>query len=158
MPCTSHPGAGHSASVSSFLIRILVAFILDWFLPAVVKVKLEWSYSFSVIGAGIVLVAGMFAFLIRWHFRVLYGLSEIAAGAIFAGDRIFSAMQSRSASTDLNSLGWALLGGGIYLIVRGLDNLHQYFLGKANDRLVAYFDKIWKQVVVGEEIRRDSPI
>ena len=68
------------------------------------------------------LAAGTFLFLVRLKFRFVYGLSEAVMGfvvAVYKFTQDLSANNALSANTYL-----VVLTAGIYLMVRGFDNMH----------------------------------
>lgn len=76
----------------------------------------------AAVGCAIVFTAGGLLFLLRLRHRAIYGATEILAGLVLAGHRVYSESAS-PAPWDLGVYG-ALLTAGAYLVVRGLDNMH----------------------------------
>lgn len=74
------------------------------------------------LAVGITLVAGLVLFVFRLKLRSTYGLTEALVGLVVAGSRV---------SSDIDKLGsdpalyLTVLTAGVYLVVRGLDNVHQ---------------------------------
>lgn len=68
-------------------------------------------------------VAGAFFFVFRLRLRLLYGATEAMVGAGIAAQRI----GSEPGDSLPNETGFyiAILTAGVYLVVRGLDNMHQ---------------------------------
>ena len=79
--------------------------------------------SALAVGMLAVLTAGMLFFWFRLRARFIYGASEILAGISFAVHRL--GHQPVIAVPSDDSFYFALLTAGVYLIVRGLDNMHQ---------------------------------
>src|ERR1700682_1350931 len=67
-------------------------------------------------------IAGAVLFAFRLHARALYGFTEAIVGLLIAGQR--AAVETRWPIEDL-SFDLAVLTAGVYLVVRGLDNVHQ---------------------------------
>lgn len=69
-----------------------------------------------------VLTAGLFFFWFRQRARFVYGVTETLAGVAFALHRL--ADESVISIPSNNDFYFAMLTAGVYLIVRGLDNMH----------------------------------
>jgi hypothetical protein len=68
------------------------------------------------------LAAGTFLFLVRLRFRFVYGLSEAVMGFVVA---VYKFTQDLSANNTLSANTYlVVLTAGIYLMVRGFDNMH----------------------------------
>lgn len=80
--------------------------------------------------------AGGLLFVFRHRTRVLYGITEIAAGIAVAVHRVISAN-----NISLTDPGFhlAILTAGIYLVVRGFDNIHQGWTKDPIDPVAAHF-------------------
>jgi len=89
-----------------------------------------------VLVSTIILVVGLTLFYIRLRFRFCYGLSELCAGVAVAGYKVSSEIHRISEI----SVGWslAILTAGIYLVVRGLDNMHQGVTKEPLDAIVIW--------------------
>lgn len=101
------PVAGGIYGCASFLLDVLL-----------------WLRDRSVaLAVAITAVVALGFFIFRLRFRVMYGASEALAGLSIAWYQA-----SNHASTGLPSSSEfyiAILTAGIYLVVRGLDNMHQ---------------------------------
>jgi hypothetical protein len=76
------------------------------------------SVAAGVVATG---VTGCVLFYFRLKARCLYGCSEVLVGLLVAGARL-----NAEAVPGLNApILVALLTAGAYLVVRGLDNIHQ---------------------------------
>ena len=76
------------------------------------------SVATGVVATG---VSGAVLFYFRLKARCLYGCSEVLVGLLVAGARL-----NAEAAPGLNApILIALLTAGAYLVVRGLDNIHQ---------------------------------
>lgn len=116
------------------LLRILLLLAFTGFtyycLGVVVKDLYAWlprpSYGkpISLFLAGVATgVVGLALFLFRLRFRFVYGLSEVLVGVLVAVHRL-TGESSQPGSTSA-ALYLAILTAGVYLVVRGLDNMHQ---------------------------------
>lgn len=74
------------------------------------------------IGAAVIVVIGLAFFWFRLRARFAYGISEALAGIAFAVYRLSSEPVSELPTND--DFYFAMLTAGVYLIVRGLDNMH----------------------------------
>lgn len=102
------------------------------------------------------LIVGIALFFFRLHVRFWYGAVEVAVGVIVA----MSVYQTNTGK-DTSSLFLTVLTAGVYLIVRGLDNVHQ---GWATDKLNKFIgDRFTSQAkkqkelaeqLVAEQMRR----
>ena len=74
------------------------------------------------LAVGVTFVTGVVLFVFRLKLRSTYGLTEAMVGLVVAGSRV---------ATDLDKLGTdpalylTVLTAGVYLVVRGLDHVHQ---------------------------------
>jgi len=78
-----------------------------------------WLVTIVVLATAI---AGAVLFAFRLYARALYGSTEAIVGLLIAGQR--AAVETRWPIEDL-SFDLAVLTAGVYLVVRGLDNVHQ---------------------------------
>lgn len=69
------------------------------------------------------LVVGMLLFVIRLKWRCLYGASEAVVGVAVASQRFYH--DAVTTNTPAPFLVLAILTAGVYLVVRGADNIHQ---------------------------------
>jgi hypothetical protein len=76
---------------------------------------------------------GIALFFFRLRRRALYGLTEVVVGVVVSVYRVTSAPVSSSLTSP--DLYLVVLTAGIYLIVRGLDNLHQGLSEKPTDQM-----------------------
>lgn len=81
---------------------------------------------------GVTLGAGLVLFFFRKYFRSTYGLSEAIVGLVVAADHVKDHLDK--GGTD-SGLYLALLTAGVYLVVRGLDNVDQ---GRKTDPLALW--------------------
>jgi hypothetical protein len=97
----------------------IVAFAIDlisWLANTLTERNV--SVAAGVIGTG---VTGVILFYFRLKIRCLYGCSEVLVGLLVAGARL-----NAETIPSLNApILIALLTAGAYLVVRGLDNIHQ---------------------------------
>jgi hypothetical protein len=78
--------------------------------------------SVVLVGLG-TLVVGMLLFAIRLKWRCLYGASEAMVGVVVASQRFYHDAVATDTPTPFIVL--AILTAGVYLVVRGADNIHQ---------------------------------
>lgn len=103
------------------------------------KALIEQRPIALAVGTFAVLTMGLLFFWFRLRARFIYGASEALAGIAFATHRLAREPDITLPSDD--SFYFAVLTAGVYLIVRGLDNMHQGlkdksdFLAKALVRL-----------------------
>ncbi|WP_321815687.1 MULTISPECIES: hypothetical protein [unclassified Paraburkholderia] len=76
----------------------------------------------ALVTALITLGAGALLFYIRSKWRLLYGLTEITVGVIVASYRVIDAETQAYQHTEFYL---AILTAGVYLVVRGMDNVQQ---------------------------------
>lgn len=95
----------------------------------------------GVLLALFVLAIGGGLFLIRLKLRFLYGITEVAAGVVVALHKVSTEI------ADIGSVtaGWSLafLTAAVYLVVRGMDNIHQ---GMTKEPLDAALLWLWRFV------------
>jgi hypothetical protein len=88
------------------------------FSPGISKIS-----SIVLVGFATLAIGSMF-FLIRLKWRFVYGASEACAGVVVASQRFYT----EAIVGHLNSMTpivLAILTAGVYLVVRGADNMHQ---------------------------------
>ncbi len=106
------------------------------------------------VGIGAVtLVFGAALFLFRLQFRGIYGLTEVSAGIFIAAFR-FSLAESAYALVDPNFLIF-FLTAGVYLVVRGLDNIH-LGMTREPDPIVAALMHWYKYLGTDELISKED--
>lgn len=128
-----------TAGLSLLLLTIggLRGFILAaerWFgKPDITDIFVIAPVSLIVVGAGGAL------FYIRLKFRFCYGATEVLAGVMVAASKVSGEIKSAADVTT----GWTftLFTAGIYLVVRGLDNMHQGLIKEPLDTLVVWLSK-----------------
>jgi hypothetical protein len=120
-------------SILLALAGILVVGLGSWVMPAGLSAiellrnlsSKAWLVTATTLGT---LVIGIAFFVFRLFQRFLYGATEAIAGTAVAAHRI-----SIEPGTNLPSetgFYFAVLTAGVYLIVRGLDNIHQALQGR----------------------------
>ena len=101
-----------------------------------------------VITTVAVLAVGCLLFAIRYFVRCVYGLTETLVGVVVAVYRIRTDLPTLDRFDAAVAL--AVLTAGIYLIVRGLDNIHQGYFKEPRDLLVvAYEDRRRRNIMKG---------
>jgi hypothetical protein len=82
-----------------------------------------YSRPTALVGIGLgTLVAGLILFYFRLSMRCIYGLTEAMTGITVAVHRVSS--ETIPAASLSSGLYLAILTAGVYLVVRGLDNIH----------------------------------
>ena len=81
------------------------------------------------------LFAGMLLFHFRLRIRSLYGVTEVVVGVLVAIFKVFG--NSPGAFATNADFILAMLTASVYLIVRGLDNVHQGYRDPSKDSLAA---------------------
>ncbi|VXC20525.1 conserved membrane hypothetical protein [Pseudomonas sp. 8BK] len=99
--------------------------------------------KFSFVVALSTFLTGVFFFVFRLKWRVTYGVSEAMAGIAIATLRAHD-QGDWWPSNDVNFY-VIILTAGVYLVVRGLDNIHQG-LGQTNDPMLRLFKFLLAQV------------
>jgi len=87
------------------------------------EMALSDKVRFSLNVGFFTLIAGGLLFGARSKWRVTYGLSEVFAGVLIASHRAYG--EDGLWSKANSDFYLAVLAGGIYLVVRGLDNVSQ---------------------------------
>ena len=117
------------------------------------------SISKDFVGPLIViclLLIGLLFFMIRLRLRCVYGFTEALVGVIVATQRI-SPIKQGSVLLDSNLL-LAILTAGLYLIVRGYDNIHQGISKPPFDPVASYIMAQFrsKEKII-DEISKENP-
>jgi hypothetical protein len=92
-------------------------------LISMVWLRIANNLQFSLVVGFFTLVSGGLLFGARLKWRATYGLSEVVAGVLIASHRAYGEHELWSSTNSDFYL--AILAGGIYLVVRGLDNFYQ---------------------------------
>lgn len=85
--------------------------------------------------ASITLCAGIVLFYFRLHMRCIYGATEAIAGVAVAVQRVTIEPTSPAQAPAFYL---AILTAGVYLVVRGLDNVHQGWTKEPHDRVAKW--------------------
>lgn len=85
------------------------------------------SASLAVIATALL---GSIFFVFRLKLRFIYGLTEAMVGLMVAGHRV--GFDPTSMAGGNAALFFAVLTAGVYLVVRGLDNMHQAWETKSD--------------------------
>ncbi len=104
---------------------------------------------YEVIVAVIALILGGTLFQLRQSLRVLYGVSEVLVGVLVATYRYVPQSSLWDFETFL-----PFLSAGVYLVVRGFDNIHQGIKQDPADPLVTWLEKALR---IGSEQEAPSP-
>ncbi|WP_247841628.1 hypothetical protein [Pseudomonas sp. MWU12-3103b] len=116
-----------SIAVSFFCSFLFLLIFLSFVLCFKYLISMVWSGAtdtlrFSLLVGFFTLVVGGFLFLVRLKWRATYGLSEVGVGFLIASHRAYGEQVLNNVNSDFYL---AVLVGGIYLVVRGLDNFYQ---------------------------------
>lgn len=93
--------------------------LFDWY----TKIPAEPSNKFIALTGIFALSVGGVLYLVRRKYRILWGITEIAAGTLIAMYRTFANGANINNANPEYFI--AILTAGIYLIVRGFDNIEQ---------------------------------
>jgi hypothetical protein len=119
--------------IASFVIYSLAASLIDIF---VWLKTLAWTkYPTQFITGALSLAIGFTLFKVRQKFRVVYGLTEVVIGVWVAEYQVLTNVVKGSSLFEPNVY-LAILTAGIYLIVRGLDNINQGLNDEPIDQLI----------------------
>lgn len=115
-------------------IIMLIAFILLFMYPLII------DYNFIKILLWILLLPIiLYLFILRKEKRNLYGFIEIIIGAMTITSIIIS--PTKGTYTGINDV--LKIFGGIYIIIRGMDNFEK---GLKSPRYIKYWEKIFKKI------------
>jgi hypothetical protein len=124
--------------------------ILDAFLWGAFKLSAQGRSAMFAVGASALTGGALFVFRLR--VRSLYGMSEVIVGLTVAGHRVgFDASAGEGGNAPLFL---AVLTAGVYLVVRGLDNLHQAWVAK-DDPAINWLLDLKTRIVA--RLPRDPP-
>lgn len=107
-----------------------------------------WQISPAIVTALATLICGTILFFFRLKFRSMYGLTEAVIGVVVAISKIAPTMKG-SATID-TEIYLAILTAGVYLVVRGMDNVHQGIVNETPDPL-ATKALLWFRQSLGNE-------
>lgn len=115
------------ALIGSILLIPVSVIMLSLYSVAVDAV--DWVHSpdlnahiVNMLSLGIVLISGYSLFLFRKKYRSIYGATEILIGVVIAMHNAQSLFEKGNLDPTLF---FAFITAGIYLVVRGLDNIHE---------------------------------
>lgn len=113
-------GALASVQLGVVAYVLLIPFA-DIFLRVFSSATLKTTSAIAI--SILTLVLGCLLFFFRHRCRCIYGVTEVMAGLFIAGSK-FSETEATIAPTGPNFY-LVMLTAGVYLVVRGLDNVHQ---------------------------------
>jgi|SRR5215208_370876 len=119
------------------LIRLAIGALISLLASWAVANLDEILESVRIWGVAVLIpLVGVVLYWIRCHYRLSYGMSEVIVGSVMGIRAGIAATSSKieMASTLLQAL------GGIYIVVRGMDNIQQ---GLANTRFAARWQSIF---------------
>ncbi|MDE1141157.1 MAG: hypothetical protein PW999_16110 [Paraburkholderia tropica] len=123
-------------------LALLAALFLDiWFIGERMNALIPgWIYSMSThknsFTVRVTLLLGVALFLFRFKFRVIYGFTEVCAGLLLAY-RAADSSKNPFPLTDPIFL-FLLTASAVYIVVRGIDNMHQGVTKHPQDAFVLY--------------------
>lgn len=118
--------------ISAFLIGALIALFVGIILLAAGWLWVQGHLTVTVVLL-IVSLGGAGLFYIRLHWRCMYGVSEAFAGLTLS---IHRALNTADVTPEFAAF---ILTAGVYLVVRGLDNIHQGWIAPKPDRIARWF-------------------
>lgn len=145
--------SGVKAALGTILLGVVVLSII---FGVILSLKQLWGYASIHIASTykipllvglLTFIVGAVFFLVRTVWRVTYGLSEVIAGVCIASYRAFGA-EDWFSSVNLD-LYLVVLTAGVYLVVRGLDNIFQG-LKQSNDPMVRAGRWLKSQIYVSD--------
>ena len=95
------------------------------------------------VGVALTLVLGAALFYFRLRLRSVYGMTEALVGMAVAGHRVSTEIDRASSDPGFYL---AVLTAGVYLVVRGFDNIHQGAKEPASDPVAARVRRWIKRV------------
>jgi hypothetical protein len=131
------PSLGHIFLLFQIAFAVLVMGVGYFSIGVALKDIFFWLRSILPIGqftALLTLPAGLILFFFRLKFRAVYGLTETLVGMVIAAQR---ASDVGVIALDNRNFYLAVLTAGVYLVVRGLDNIHQGLTKPPIDPLAA---------------------
>lgn len=112
-------------AVLFFFLTLVILFAGFFFLKYINVISQNFSVLILVI---LMFLCALFLFLFREIFRVGYGFIEIIVG-LSSIISLFSDLKYDNSKISQMEI-YLKLGGGLYIIVRGLDNVSKYFENK----------------------------
>ncbi len=119
----------------------LLGAVVYYSVAVAIKDSYVWVTGLVLTRQSVIAVAiGTFAvggvlYVIRYHFRCIFGLTEIVVGVSIGTFKI-------SSDTEINAeFYFVLLTAAIYLVVRGLDNFQQGLTKDPKDKLMKWLLK-----------------
>lgn len=94
------------------------------------------STKYTILTMFMVFVVGSILYTIRFVYRSLYGLTEAIVGLAVSGQKVIN-----SGDTGFSDPAFyiAILTAGVYLVVRGFDNIHQGITKEPKDKIGVFF-------------------
>lgn len=135
-----------------YSLAVSVVDFYDWFLRLN---PMGNQRQFIGVGAAIIFALGCAFFWIRLKLRFTYGVIEATVGVALAVHRL-SAEQQIGLPADTGFY-FAMLTASVYLIVRGLDNMHQGWKDVAKDPLATFLFYLGSKPIYPKTHRRLRP-
>lgn len=126
-----------------FLIRAVPFAVITYAIGVCLKDLYIWlaATQYTVIVVGATLVIGFYLFAFRRDLRFLYGVSEVLVGLLVSAYRY--APQTSLWQFDVFL---PFLTAGVYLVVRGFDNIHQGLNSDPIDPFVGWLTTYRKSI------------
>ncbi|MEO6024631.1 MAG: hypothetical protein ABIP64_16270 [Burkholderiales bacterium] len=87
----------------------------------------------ALIGTGAIFLFAITLFMLRLHYRIVYGLIEVSVGALISIYRFSDTFELQKQLDP--EFYFAILTAAIYVIIRGFDNIHQGAIKEPLDKL-----------------------
>lgn len=125
------PGKSSISVKTAFALALAVGFGVFIWVSVAIGFYNAYKYAMApelarvtslALVAIITLAAGIVLFFVRLKWRCVYGLSEALIGVVVASQRYYT--DALVNPTTTTSLALAVLTAGVYLVVRGADNIH----------------------------------
>lgn len=94
---------------------------------------------------------GIFLYIFKIKFRLIYGVTELVVGLIVSAIRTIQEPMDQFLIDYKFHL--AILTAGIYLVVRGIDNIYEGYKEESKDVLTAFIIEIVSPVKISKTIR-----
>lgn len=104
------------------------------------------AIAFTII---VTFLLGVLLFYFRLKLRAVYGMTEALVGLVISVNRVSAINAIEFTSSDFYL---AMLTAGVYLVVRGLDNIHQGLTKEPNDPVaLRVIDFIKNRIVISRD-------
>ena len=116
----------------------------------------RWTLQIGSIMAtsAVTLISGTLLFYVRFKARTLYGLTEAIAGISIAS---FKFLETGTNAFLQPNFYLVILTAGVYLVVRGLDNMHQGIVREPIDPYATQLVKWWNTLGLRIDSHNSTP-